>query len=365
MDHYRPQDARSDATRMYCAGLPYVGERSLSDEEITALRRGSRWRIAGGCLLPFGGTLGLITVALLVGALIGRLPEKVMGILAILLAFVVVGGIALSFVQGRDWSRKGTKLRRVWSAGKVRRFEGPLSFFDHTDHTLHFLAQGEILFMDPSGQAVIEVLSDCDELYSLNGFRPKIDIPVMVTIAVPRPENVTTYDMPGSWGEPVDDANVGRRRPTANEREEMRYYTRLSYKYWFRKAWTTLVFAAGSGLVGFHIIGTTFKFVESFYKPSFEPLNVMLAFGGLIAVAAIALMGLVINDDIRLAQKIRKDIEFDWIFAASFEELDEAELPPGSMNVFERLPVSGLHWTIGGKPAAWRKYSALVQNKSG
>ncbi len=339
-----------------CAGLPYVGERPFSDDERSRLRREARLTTAAGCLLPVGATILLIGLAMLVVSFLPRTPETLVTLSLVVLFLLTMVLIALAIVVGRDLERRGAKLRKTRKIGYVRRFEGPPGWFDPTDRSLHVLLKANLLQNPVNGLCVVELLPHLNLAYSVNGVRLKKDVPLGITSAAVRPADAPAYDVPKSWLSDNAPPGLERRRPSPEELDELKGYSRPSRRFWFMAA-TRFVLVAVCTCYLLSILSAPILLAWQRYTglridPALLP-PVAIVLGLAVAIWRI---GLQVYRVVNMAQRVKKEIELGWIIAVpTFGPPLPGSTEPQRGPVIERLPVTNLLWTIGGKPAGWRR----------
>src|SRR5690606_33851617 len=147
---------------VWCAGLPYVGERSLTVEERDSLTHRAR-------LMRFGAVaaylLSPVCMLLLLEAILpleSRVPVLFYrGVVFSALVVSFAGGATVLLI-GRDLSRRSASLRKTRKLGFVRGFEGAIGWHDPTDVTFERLFKEG--FFDPQrkGSARLELLPHSD-----------------------------------------------------------------------------------------------------------------------------------------------------------------------------------------------------------
>lgn len=308
-------------TTLYYDGLPLVGERELTGEERTALRKMARRGRWTGCLLalvaPTGFLLGMAALSLVAETW----WTKAVSIL------LFVAGLAIAFVilQSRDNLRAARAMRASLKTGRVQQFgkaeAPPLAFEEWSEDD----ESGEDEVEEPTTS--IEILAAGGLLWRVNG-RPPFRYRPVETTAVPNPPDfaATAAEWMQPWTDPHGTTTWWNERDLSTaERAELRRHTRrAALPYIFLPFLTAYV---GIGY-----------FAGDLRESLFTSLW-MLAFVGWADYRAVRALP--------HALRVRRDAKLGKV--AIFRA--EAEHGP----VTEFLPFSRLVWTQDGHPAAWRR----------
>jgi hypothetical protein len=235
--------------------------------------------------------------------------------------------------------RRGLHLRRLRKAEYVRRFEGPLQgWVDPSDVSLRTLLEMGLLDPENEEPVVLELLSDRDELYSVDGVRVWKEVPIGVTRAARAPAEPIVLDVPADWAEDGEQPDLWRRRPSQEELDEIAGYARVDWR-------TLLRILPAAVLLPWVMLG-----------PLLSAFNVPWQTAVWVVVAAeAALMAVLAYLDSADRRRLRADAEFGWVLVVPTTVHASEEDEPGPGPVVEVLPVTERVWTIDGKPAAWRR----------
>jgi hypothetical protein len=310
-----------------CAGLERVENRVLDQEERRRVRwKGVRLRLAGFGLefLAFVALLAILAVFVIYfGRASGWQP-------ALMLIFVFVFP-AILFLPSLSLLKRGGRLRKVARAGYLRCFRGRIGPCDIGDPAVRALKKAKLLKgIDMESEVSLELLPEDDLLYAVNGRTVRAHFPIHVTRATPPPADAVVLGVPEAWFGPEAAAHLERRRLSEAEIDELLAYITRGRKLWTR----TILLGVWSGFVAASILDHT----------RVEPR---------VGIAASLIMGGVTmawyqRRVYKHRRVLRGDASVGWAIIHSPKEGVEAP-------VLEILPVSRIVWTVGGKPAGWRK----------
>lgn len=160
----------------WCAGLPIVGERALSDVERADLTAGAARDSRRALVLILASAPAAAVIAVPLVALVswcglsgpcGEVVPILCGIAALLGAMFTFGAAIL---LARDKLESSGQARRDLAENRVRRYSGTIPFYTLGDEFLVELLQGGLLFRDDREQSV-EVLDPSGRLWTVNGVR--------------------------------------------------------------------------------------------------------------------------------------------------------------------------------------------------
>lgn len=333
-----------------CAGFPYAGDRELTSQEAIALRREARIATSLGCLIPIAVPIIAIAIGVALEPLFTMMSKNVSDYFLVVVVVSSIVGCAIAMLWGMEFLERARKLRATRRHGFLRVFHGPYNWYDPTDPALLDLLKSRLLRDDAPAMANIELFPHLNELYAINGTPVKTIVKLTLTTGAARPTESMVLDIPKAWIENESDFQLERRRPSADELQELGQYAMLTRVYWLR--------TIGSGfcvaLFLVYLLGLIVKMAvrASFIEP-FEPGELLRV--ALLAPAAGAILTAYrVRRDLRFTRLIRQDMECNWIFMISPPKSEDIKEDIG--NMVERLPVSNVLWTIGGKPAGWRRY---------
>lgn len=334
------ESAQEPSELLRCAGLPFVARRRLNEEEHHAVHRRARgYRLRAALFfvsLPVI-LVGVMVVFSLTGTMPGRFGPVTSTVWAATFLLGLLVGFPVTLLLARDWYMRGRRLISAMGRGEILRFEGHINWHDWTDRTVAQLVKRKLLSQNDDTRCTLEVFSEMPCLYSVNGVVPQRLLQVDVTKVAARPENPRELAVPASWYREAPPDRLERRHQSDDETNELVGYakrfpgTHAQVRYLFAHIVVPGA-VAGAAWHFHHVIGAL-------------GLAVALTGGSIYFFGALRLL----LRARRLAQLYLADAQLGWVLIAQPEPGEEAR--PGPM---EFLPISGLVWTIAGRPAGWR-----------
>lgn len=345
-----------------CAGLPFVGKRNLHPQELASLKQRKRRLMATGCLVPLLTPLGAMAGGSIAAYAMAHFSnDAAWGAFTL---FFVGGIVVTGFAIQWSWKRvrEGARLRKTCVNGYVRRFEGQLLWDDPTDASLCILGSAGLLRLEPNTSDSVELLADRDEAYRVNEVVLNSPLQLSVTCATGQPRDAIRWRVPRTWSEQGIPDRAERRRPSADEMEELAEYGQLTLKFWLRSLLQILIIAplVGYGLLILFLAAAQ-KVNETLHL-TFDPLQAFVRILCCALLVALVIVGTQVMRRIRLRERIEQELELGWIIVAptvrSSQPAPQREYPGPTIEYF---PLTNLLWTIDGRPAGWRRY-AKVKN---
>jgi hypothetical protein len=333
----------SDQEMHLCSGLPFAGERTLEKSELRILKRESGFYWAKGfvliLLIPF--FVAFFPWSLWhedwIRSSIPYVGDYVIAVSMLLLIF----GLPLTIFISRDFFRNEDVLMRTIRRGVVRCFEGHLNVNDKTDSLRPFLTKKGILTTEDQASHTIELFSDDNIIYAVNGKRPSKLLEVELTSAALPDPSTPCFSMPKAWGIPDSKIALERRRLSDGEKLEIQAYAEQALKgMWFLLVVGAVIFR----LMKWIMAGPLGFASDTSYTAS--------------VVCAMAICLIIFYRRKRHADRLEKDGENGWalIYFPTEKERRDPDMDLPEVPV-EFLPISNLLWIIDGKPAAWRRKS--------
>jgi hypothetical protein len=324
---------------------------------LTNLRREARIATSLGCLIPIVTPILAIAAGVGLEPFISPLSEQVIGYLLVVTILAAIIACAVAMLRGAEMLTRAGKLRKTRKCGFLRAYHGPHDWYDPTDVALRNLGKARLLYSEVPGMATVELFPHVDEVFAVNGAVVKKILKVTLTTAAARPTDAVVLDIPKAWLTQETEWQLERRRPSDEERKELAQYAKLPLRYWVRTIAFGILMIPGFG----YLLAYIAYFLSQNWYPGHahapDPLDAALRAALLAPVIAVVVTGNGIRRNVRVARLVRQDVEFGWIFMISPPAGDNAQDDRGPINMVERLPISNLIWTIGGKPAGWRRYS--------
>jgi hypothetical protein len=332
----RAQPDEKPESVIYCAGLSFVGSRELADTEHGQLSRRCN-RLLIDCFA------WLVVVPFLVPVSLGiclrvfvRSMDAFGAALAVLGILTLFIGLPVGLLRARDIARRRRMLKRTIEIGSVRCFEGQFNDDDWTDLTRQAVKRTGLAHWD--GLNRLELLASSDVLYRLNKSEPRKWTPVELTAAAPAPVSPARFAMPRDWEGASESIEMTRRRLTEEERRELSSYARRVRKNRWIYAVPVFFFAR----------------IIAVFSSKLASSEVRT---GVAITLGVAAFGYLFFRSTREASRWEFDAQYGWLGVvqpAEDHDLHTADAkirPP-----MEVLPGSGAVWTIGNKPAGWRRH---------
>jgi hypothetical protein len=323
--------------------LAFVSERLLSSEEVDAVRVRSR-RLRLRALAVMALELAVIAAIVITPAIIpegwvdsGSFEAALFFALVVLFLLAILLGLPLAILTMRDTYWHGRMLKRALGDGVVSRFEGQINWHDWTDPAVARLVKAKALSHGEEAPCTLELFSRLSYVYAFNGAPVSRLIPLEPVRAAERPERPIELAVPASWYDQAPPEALERRRQSAAETDEL-----VSYARQFRDTPAIVRY------LGIHL--TVVMLICVFNWSSYPTVGMR----GVIPSAVIVVLYLThmarqLLRERRLSMLYWADAQLGWVLIAPSDEVDES----GS-GLTEFLPVSGLVWTIAGRPAGWR-----------
>jgi hypothetical protein len=315
-----------------CAGLPYVGNRSFAPEEADRLWRRRRSKRRGTVLLYTLCLLLFLLPFVSYGAFYDFL-KPLPTFYFLLPLFLPVVGIPPCLLCGGDFSREAKLLKKTLELQYVRVFSGSSASLDPTNWLYSRLVAKKIFAAGAEGGHTLELHPLVDEIYAVDGTRVFKAVPVVVTVATPLPEDEPVWDVPRDWMKEDATIRMERRRLSTEEIKEVVHYANALRPRLYPAFVRLLFFWVGcwgaSGLL-----------------PWSRPRTFAL-----LSLTVSLLTALRFLKRRRRAGRLAADASFGWVIIAPVPPERSGKPLPSSV---ECLGVSGLLWSVDGKPAAWR-----------
>ncbi|MBI5189150.1 MAG: hypothetical protein HZA22_00550 [Nitrospirae bacterium] len=321
----------------YCAGMPFTGMRPLGADELAALNRERKGYLKKALLylsvLCFSFFGACMSIAYDLNIDLGAFDT----IFVILTLLVSIIGVPLLIVYANDNYRHYGTLKGTCSRAFVRHYEGRVNFDDWTDPVVEMLNDSGLLIREPDTVNSVELLSDRDTLYRINGQRAVSWGGVGLTIAAGAPEKTVLYALPKEWGAP-DSLSLLRRRLSDDEKVEIEAHVRnIQRRRWSDMFWLSLLLAYLAKAIS-----------RVFFKLTLEQASPYIA---ILVVSACAFIFL---NSRKKANELLLDLEGGWVVQLDPDKSDLKGAPIIPAQLTELLPVSTAVWRIGDKPAGWR-----------
>ena len=324
----------------WCAGLPFIAERNLSDEEMQQLtslhQRALRIRrLAGILVLPtvafacgLSWMLHIHPVMLSYDTDISRAP----GLFSVATSAIILSELWFCWL----YSARAASMLSDLKAGVAQIYSGILAERSRMEPTQQRLLSSGLLTTDATRTQCLELLKSSHILWSVNGKRVKRLMQPSLTEVAEQPEFAA---IAAQWLEPVSRQKQavlygGRRELSAEEKHELRTFVK---RLVVRPATTSLPVSClslmlASELYRDHPIDT-------------DTLFWIFVIGGVFNIALYLFQ-------IKQARRFMADLDVGFVGIRRIENLaPEAHTEPD----IEFLPVTGMLWTRSGEPAAWRR----------
>ncbi len=340
-------DEPSREDECLCAGLPFQDTRPFEAKDLEILRRWRRhlhiraliWLLAIPLPVVFPLAFGWAEESL-------RLYPRG-GLFSAILSvsiFAAMLGAAWAILCARENFSCARKLKRCARQGGVRRFQGIIRWHDTSDASIPILASSGLLSRDANETTTLELFSEQDAVFQVNGRTATRWINVRVTRGATRPESPVELAVPPQWYQAGPGVELERRRLTPAEVEEVRQYGRV------KLPWISAVSSVILMLwIGGHVDNLVVRWLSG---PRFS---------GLLGAAALISIPVVrrFRHARRIAELYRHDAEDAWAIIVTPNAVGEgaASAETREARQFEFLPATQAMWTIDGRPAGWRNKS--------
>lgn len=347
--HNPPTHHQED--ELLCAGLPFAGNRSLTKEELTDLRK-KRLRLlvaamAWAVATPFWPLLGLGIGLLIRTVELAVTSSKSFSEVAIFLLAGggLMGGVAVSILKAKDCFHYAAVLSRTMHTGSVRQFAGKFDYRfwneDTLEQILEKLINKKLIEPDTTDSLDIETYPEDDYIYRLNQKDHLNDFfPIHLTKAAAVPVAAAHFRAPAEFQSETEESLVERRRLTTEEQTELRSYARQTLR-------RSLLY---SPLVLWCFTGVAWSVSTKFLSWNVSSLLTVVV----LVVTATALFW----QTKKWVSAFKQDAENDWVLILESHPNNESETEIGHQSTVEFLIHAGYEWTIDGKPASWRKKTA-------
>lgn len=325
----------------WCLGVPFEGTRRLAPEELAelhertrALGRRTLWRCLWIPVLPAVAAAFCVVVF----RAVSYMPPLLLAVSMFVALLGVPASLAVPFLLVKDADDLRQISARDERAGEVLRFAGSRPFFNLGDPAPRRLAECGAL--DPAAEnVVVEVLPFTRTVWTVNGRRPSIIVPVVVHDAPDAVAEIvaasrSTRAIPVA-GSPHP-LHTARRPFTEAERNELEALLRAMRSPEPIVALAVTVVFGGAWLVT---------------RP-FEPVSWAIGISA-TGFAAVLVRNVVVTR--RLAKRVAQDLAGGVAELSRFPVM--AQDGPMLSPPVERLPLSRILWTLDGRPVAWRHVS--------
>ena len=335
-------EATTNGMTLWCAGLPFTGERPLSDREQSELlalqaRLTRLSRFVGLCALPTFGVVALLAQSLHIRPVLLALDTDISrppGILTTLTAALVIVELWLSY----RFNRHATALKKDIACGTALTYCGVLSERSRMEPTQQRLLASGMLTTDPDLTQSIELLTESHILWRVNGAPIKHTVKPALTEVAPLPQYAS---IAAQWLEPVSRHKQailygGRRELSEEEKKELKRFVR---RLVVRPATSSLPVSCLSLALA----------TEMYRDHPIDTDTVFWIFviGGVFNIALYLFQ-------ISQAKRFMSDLQVGYVGIRRVETLGaDAHTEPD----IEFLPTTGMLWTRSGEPAAWRRGS--------
>ena len=343
-------DAVTLATGMtlWCAGLPYTGNRALTPAEqaelaceIDRLRISGRWLFSS--ILPTAIILACFTPSIFHDA-----SDRHITFELILSRFTQLSGVTLCALAiaveawlGCRFLRQQHQFEQDFEAGSVDVYQGMLTERTRLEATQQTLLTSHLLSIDPNCVQTIEILSRSNYLWRVNSVRlrriihPSLtevaETPPFASIAAQWLQEVGRHETEVLYG--------GQRELSDNEKRELRRFIR---RLVVRVASSSLPVAALSLALATEVYHS--QAIES------DPVFWVFVAGGVMNVVLYVYQ-------IRQARRLSDDLRIGYVGIRRVGKTGASADAKAEPDI-EFLPVTGLLWTRSGEPAVWRRGSA-------
>jgi hypothetical protein len=336
---YSEQDA---AQLTFCAGLPFIGNRVVTEADQASLRK-MRKR---STLI---GTLWLMSIPPAVVATLWYLlsPASLDAFVALLIVLDFFFGVPVSLLKARDAFRRARLCSRTMKTASVRVFAGLLNLDDPSDAIRDSLTRAGLLHPETGKNNCIELHASADVIYSINDSPPGRFERVELTTAASAPTNPARFAVPIDWIPPFDRMELTRRRLTPGERTELLNYAN---DVGTKAAFSVVLICWFGGKALWQVL-----------------TKLLAAWPGLGETLSVAIMIGICTQLIlrarRRAGELHLESECGWAVSMEPAEAGDAEAGRHAdcrdpIIPAEVLSQSGLLWTVRGQPAGWRRAGA-------
>lgn len=327
-----------------CSGLPYDRSVLLSEKERQTLLSRSRLqrKVFVICLL---GILVCIVLPIILWLVLNASltdTTSVNDIVAIVTVTSLIFGIPVfAYLSDRALKRYRV-LNGTLFANHVRRFVGVIDKEDWTNGTYDVLKRTGHLREGEGRKTEVDLHAADDILFKINDNEVERWTFVELTKATAPPDSPARFKAPIDWVDPERKDDILRRRLTASERDEIyNYAKKIRRRRWWQLLIVAWLAAAVIRPVGIKIFELEFPAMFAIWAATTIPICAFLFYRQ--------------THEAELYDEDRSD---GW--AVSLEPNQISTITDGEKHLtqaVEILPFSGATWTIGGKPAGWRKHS--------
>jgi len=339
-------DLTPSGDEFLCAGLPLVDTRVMDSHDLKILRRwrirlllrAFKWLILAPCTIAAPVLVGLA------GDGLGLNPEGLVFVscLTVSMLFFLVGA-EWAVLSACDSLTRSKQVKRSAQCCRVRCFRGTVRWCDDTDASIRILLHHGLLTRDSQEPVALELFTDRDTVYSVNGEAAMKWVDISVTRAAARPAEPVELAVPSRWYEPTHGVALERRRLTPGEIEEVRGYGRFTKRR----------IASALGAV-FAIV-----LIGNVLEEALVPMMGLPRFSGALMGVCIVTIPLTFRflKSRRIAKLYQMDAEHGWAIIVSPESC-QATLTDDETSGAKRiefLPATRVLWTIDDRPAGWRR----------
>jgi hypothetical protein len=339
MSRKRAMADHSDKTseEVFCAGLPYVGNRRLEPDECLSLARRQRWLRLKGLFSSALSPICFISGLMFIVVNLDSAPPTggVSNSLVAVGSLAVLAPTAIVYLIGREARSRAQGYRRARIFGYVRRFAGTAHMDDPTDRCLLALVRAKLIQPDSREHCELELLPLSNVVYSVNRVPIRKYVRLEVRTAAARPQDAVEFAVPSEWLPGEVPFEPQRRRQSRQETAEiLRYWRSIKRKVWLSPLYFTLVCYC------------LYQLVRVAYPTA--PV--------LLSAAAISLAGFLLFRNWQQARHVKADADLGWVMVVPpHTSTDKNGTDKEEERTLEVLPRSGAIWTIDGRPAGWRR----------
>jgi hypothetical protein len=196
----------------FCAGLPYVGARSLTEGERGVLLQESKdlmRTVVSRILLSIPFMLLPGGIAIWLSGISNPDPPSLgIQLFIVFIMFIICLPIPIIMVRAPLRQERTLKLEIEYDC--IRRFEGKLNKDDWTDMAFEKLMEGDLLDKEDGATNRVELLGTVDAIFKVNEKRPHGWLDVEVTSAAAPEPDAANYTVPASWKPPESEIDLER-----------------------------------------------------------------------------------------------------------------------------------------------------------
>lgn len=335
MEH--PQ-SNYDEDKEFFYGVPFTKFRDLNEQELLDIIRNKKNINLKILILLLINPL-IIVAGILLGFIFEQSgkPSPFMDVvLALIFIAILLIGFPVVILKIRD-SRSQYKIYNMTiELGQVRCFES-----DIIDPFLSDFLEKRCHKNGWSNPVIIEALPAHDILYSINGERCPMWIPIKISNAALKNPDSPYYDLPKSWVYDENISNIKRRRLTRGEVDEIMFYSKRNK----RRIWYLLLVCYCS--FASHHLFSLIGFNKNMSRWAAIEVAVFILLYGLFRI-------------FKKSRLLIKDANIGWVLLYTPQNginnivQNEIKILP-----FETLVYSNIVWAIDGKPAGWRHKNKL------